>query len=160
MFRHREGGLELEWDTREMKLGKISRGPDQVPLLRICGSKLEQAAMLRKKKTTERERDMKACWTSEVCWLLHLFLQKSVTKLEIYGAALFLMDINSCLTILPSDVFGGREGIATARGIWSEDSVAVEVIPMFTPISLEEIAGITHQSYSITCCFWNLLAVF
>lgn len=77
-----------------------------------------------------------------------------MTKLEMYGAALLLMDANSCLTILLSDVFGGGAGKVTARGMWSEDFVTVEVIPVFTPISLEEIvSSITHQSYSITCCF-------
>ncbi|EAW87030.1 junctophilin 1, isoform CRA_e [Homo sapiens] len=52
-------------------------------------------------------------------------------------------------------------GETTARGMRSEDCVAVDVVPTFTPISLEEIgSSITHQSYAMTCCFnisWNVL---
>lgn len=81
-----------------------------------------------------------------------------------YGAAFFffLMEVNSCLTILPSDVFSRELGKqTTARGMRSEDCVAVAMVPTFTPISLEEIgSSITHQSYAMTCCFnisWNVL---
>lgn len=82
-----------------------------------------------------------------------------------YGAAFFfffLMEVNSCLTILPSDVFSRELGKrATARGMRSEDCVAVATVPMLTPVSLEEIgSSITHQSYAVTCCFnisWNVL---
>uniref|UniRef100_A0A8C6R241 Uncharacterized protein n=1 Tax=Nannospalax galili TaxID=1026970 RepID=A0A8C6R241_NANGA len=68
----------------------------------------------------------------------------------------FLMEVNSCLTILPSDGAG-----ETAGGMWSEDCVAVGVVPTFTPISLEEIgSSVTQQSYAMTCCLnisWNVL---
>lgn len=72
------------------------------------------------------------------------------------------MEVNSCLTILPSDVFSRELGKqTTARRMRSEDCVAAAMVPTFTPISLEEIgSSITHQSYAMTCCFnisWNVL---
>lgn len=64
------------------------------------------------------------------------------------------MEVNSCLTILPSDVFSRELGKqTTAQGMRSEDCVAVAVVPTVTPVSLEETgSSITHQSYATTCC--------
>nr|BAC38318.1 unnamed protein product [Mus musculus] len=81
-----------------------------------------------------------------------------------YGPAdffFFLIEVNSCLTILPSDVFlVGSWRERTARGMQSEDCVAVGVAPTFTPISLEVGSTVTQQSSAVTCCFnisWNVL---
>jgi len=55
ILRHREGGLELGWDAREMKLGKFSQGPRPVSLLVARGFgvlwKLKRAAMLESKQS-------------------------------------------------------------------------------------------------------------
>lgn len=49
----------------------------------------------------------------------------------------------------------------TARGMQSEDCVAVGMAPTFTPISLEEVgSSITQRSSAVTCCVnisWNVL---
>lgn len=73
----------------------------------------------------------------------------------------FLMEVNSCLTILPSDVASRELGKqTTALGMRSEDCVAAAMVPTFTPVSVEEVgSSITHQSYATTCCFlisWNV----
>ena len=83
-----------------------------------------------------------------------------------YGAAFFfifffLMEVNSCLTILPSDGASRELGKqTTALGMRSEDCVAAAMVPTFTPVSVEEVgSSITHQSYATTCCFlisWNI----
>ena len=67
----------------------------------------------------------------------------------------FFLEVNSCLTILPSDVFSRELGKQTAAGgMQSKDCVAAAGLPAFTPLSLEEIgSSITHQSYAMTCCF-------
>uniref|UniRef100_A0A8C6F174 Secreted protein n=1 Tax=Monodon monoceros TaxID=40151 RepID=A0A8C6F174_MONMO len=81
--------------------------------------------------------------------------------MELHFFFFFLMEVNSCLTILPSDDSSRELGKqTTARGMRSEDCVAVAVVPAFTPVSLEEVGSrITHQSYAMTCCFlisWNV----
>lgn len=76
--------------------------------------------------------------------------------MELHFFFFFLMEVNSCLTILPSDVFSRELGKqTTAWGMQPEECVAAAVLPAFTPVSLEEIgsASLTHQSYAMTCCF-------
>lgn len=87
-----------------------------------------------------------------------------MTKLEMYGAAFFfllLMEVNSCLTILSSDVFSRELEKQTTRGMQAEDYVAVATVPTCTSISLKGIGSSTvPQSYAMTCCcniFWNIL---
>lgn len=71
------------------------------------------------------------------------------------------MEVNSCLTILSSDVFSRELEKQTTRGMQAEDYVAVATVPTCTSISLKGKGSSTvPQSYAMTCCcniFWNIL---
>lgn len=66
-----------------------------------------------------------------------------------YGAAFFfllLMEVNSCLTILSSDVFSRELKKQTTRGMQAEDYVAVATVPTCTSISLKKRNRQQHRS--------------
>lgn len=172
-LRHREGGLELGWaHERERERWKIQ--PEDLS----CSPWEGVVAM-----------GSSGSWSRQLCWRAKLNNHSFLTSAEaapsgevlgigysicprrvwlnwrymelLFFFFLFLTEVNSCLTILPSDVASRELGKqTTALGMRLEDCVAAAMIPTFTPVSVEEVgSSITHQSYAMTCCFlisWNV----